>query len=324
MKEVNTTKHIPVLFTETLHGLNLSSGKVAVDATLGGGGHASAILREVLPKGRLIALDTDREAIERFVQEKDKKSVEKVALADKSLVLVHGNYSELGAILDKEGIQKVDAILADLGFSSDQIESGARGFSFQEEGPLDMRLNQEGELTAQKIVNTFSSKEIESILRTYGDEQVGGRIAEAIVAFRTEAPIRTTVELARLIEEVYPKGLRYRSKIHPATKTFQALRIFVNQEFFHLEKFLTQAVDRLAGGGRLAIITFHSGEDKRVKQFFRERAMGCICPPNFPVCRCHKKSVIKILTKKPIEASKEEQEKNPRSRSAKLRIIEKM
>lgn len=322
MKEV--TKHIPVLFTETLHGLNLSPGKIVVDATLGGGGHASAILREVLPEGRVIALDTDREAIERFVQGKDKKSVEKAALIDKSLVLVHGNYSELGVILDKESIQKVDAILADLGFSSDQIESSARGFSFQEEGPLDMRLNQEGELTAEMIINTFSSKEIESILRTYGDEQVGGRIAEAIVASRDEAPIRTTIELATLIGTVYPKGLRYRSKIHPATKTFQALRIFVNQEFVHLEKFLTQAVDRLAKGGRLAIITFHSGEDKRVKHFFKEQAVGCVCPPNFPVCRCNRKSVIKILTKKSIVAGEEEQKKNPRSRSAKLRIIEKV
>lgn len=324
MKCMAATKHIPVLLQEAVEALHLSPGDTVVDATLGGGGHTVEILKRVLPGGRVIAFDADAAALERFRERRASDTMIEQALADKSLVLVHQNYSCLGGVLESEGVSACDAILADLGFSSDQIEAGERGFSFLESGPLDMRLDQETELTAEKIVNTFSPEDISRILREYGDESESWRIALAIESSRQMKPIATTDELRGIIETAYPRGKRYRMKIHPATKTFQALRIAVNQEFEHLENFLTAALERLRTGGRLAIIAFHSGEDARVKRFFKDKAQGCICPPTFPVCRCDKKPIIKILTKKPITPSEGELKKNPRARSAKLRIIEKL
>lgn len=325
MKEArDTTRHVPVLKTEVIEALALAPGKIVVDATLGGGGHAQAILQEVLSTGALIAIDTDEQAIRRFetVVEKDRQLQQ--AYQEKKLRLVQKNYSELRSVLHQEGIDQVDAILADLGFSSDQIESAERGLSFQEDGPLDMRLNQQEPLTAEKIVNTYSVEELTRILRMYGDEVMAGKIAHAIEKRREEAPLRTTRELRELIEEVYPKKQRFAQKIHPATKTFQALRIAVNREYEHLEQFLKDSMNALKPGGRLVIITFHSGEDRIVKQFFREQATGCVCPPEFPVCRCGQVPQLRILTKKPIIASEEEKKVNPRARSAKVRVAEKV
>lgn len=321
MKE---TKHIPVLLVETIEGLYLEKGDIVVDATLGGGGHATAMLRAVLPTGKVIALDADREALDRFAQLVHSDTVLRQASEEERLVLIQSNYSELEAVLDRLGVGTVDAILADLGFSSDQIEEAARGFSFQEDGPLDMRLDRGTAVTARDIVNTYTEEALARLLSEYGDEGEGRCLSKAIVEKRREAPIETTHELATLIAEAYPKRKRAMMKIHPATKTFQALRIAVNQEFEHLERFLTQAVERLAPEGRLAVIAFHSGEDRRVKQFFRDQARGCVCPPNFPVCRCGRKPKVRILTGRPMIASESEAQENPRARSAKLRILEKM
>ncbi|MDP3957541.1 MAG: 16S rRNA (cytosine(1402)-N(4))-methyltransferase RsmH [bacterium] len=339
MKE---TLHVPVLLQEAVDGLSIQPGAVVVDATLGGGGHTREILKRVLPGGLVIALDADKSALDNFREAAQSDEILMKALAEKSLILVHKNYSSLGGVLEDAGIKAADAIVADLGFSSDQIEDGERGFSFQKSGALDMRLDQGTELTAQIIVNTFPPEEIEKILRNYGDESESRRIAKAIVAAREKKPLVTTDELALLIEDAYPKGKSYRSvrpgslrvrvsesrtqqgRIHPATKTFQALRIAVNQESEHLEKFLGAAVKCLKGGGRLAVITFHSGEDRIVSKFFKKQAQGCICPPGFPVCRCGKMPFLKILTKKPITPSDQEVKDNPRSRSAKLRIVEKL
>lgn len=324
MKSMREALHVPVLLQEAVDGLLIQPGDVVVDATLGGGGHTREILKRVLPNGKVIALDADKSAIDHFREAAQSDKFLVGAIAEKSLILVHKNYSLLGEVLEDVGIEMVDAILADLGFSSDQIETGERGFSFLKGGALDMRLDQETELTAEKIVNTFSFEEIERILREYGDESESRRITKAIVTAREKKPLTTTDELSKIIEDAYPKGKRYRLKIHPATKTFQAIRIAVNQEFEHLKKFLGQATERLRASRRLAVITFHSGEDRIVQQFFKQQAHGCICPPGFPICRCGQKPILKILTKKPITPSIQEGKDNPRSRSAKLRIVEKL
>lgn len=324
MKIMTETKHASVLLKEVVEGLSLRPGMVVVDATLGGGGHTRALLEHILPGGKLVAIDADTQALDRFEVRAQSDVFLKQALADTSLALVHGNYSAIVETLGDAGSEHVDAVLADLGFSSDQIEDGERGFSFQKDGPLDMRLDQTTDLTAEKIVNTCTEKEIEQFLYKYGEESEARRIAEAIVTEREKRPLRTTHDLAALIERVYPRGKRYRLKIHPATKTFQALRIAVNQEGEHLVTFLSQAVKCLNVGGRLAVITFHSGEDRIVKQFFRDASQGCICPPNFPVCRCEQTPTIRLITRKPIVPSEQERHTNPRARSAKLRIIEKL
>lgn len=318
------TKHLSVLLQEAVEALHLSPGDTVVDATLGGGGHTVEILKRVLPGGRVISIDADMDALDRFRERAESDAMLKQALADRSLTLVHGNYSRLGGMLEDEGVGECDAILADLGFSSDQIEAGERGLSFISSGPLDMRLDRSTELTAATLTNTLPAEELSQIIRDYGDESESWRIAQAIEASRQTKPITTTDELREIIEAAYPRGKRHRMKIHPATKTFQALRIAVNREFEHLETFLAAAVERLKTGGRLAVIAFHSGEDTLVKRFFKDKARGCICPPEFPVCRCDKKSIIRILTKKPIIPSEAELKENPRARSAKLRIIEKL
>lgn len=318
------TKHTSVLLQETVDGLFLKSGSVVVDATLGGGGHTRELLRRVLPSGTVIALDTDRSALDMFQKSIVPGDIVYQALQDGHLLLVQSNYSAIDEVLEKYHIEHVDAILADLGFSSDQIEAPERGLSFMLDGPLDMRLNRDTDLTAEKIVNTFSQEEIEKILRDFGEETESRRITRMIVSEREKKMFTATSELRMLIENVYPKSKRFKMKIHPATKTFQALRIAVNQELYHLEQFLKQAEKRLKKGGRIAVITFHSGEDRVVKQFWKERASGCICPPGFPVCRCGKMPQIKILTKKPLLPTEEEKKKNVRARSAKLRIAEKI
>ncbi|MFZ2299768.1 MAG: 16S rRNA (cytosine(1402)-N(4))-methyltransferase RsmH [Candidatus Moraniibacteriota bacterium] len=318
------TRHRPVLLQEAVKALCLKSGDTVVDATLGGGGHARAILSRILPGGRVIAIDADETALVRFRDFAQADETVRQALADKSLTLVHENYSSLGGVLEREGVGRCDAILADLGFSSDQIEAGERGFSFLRSGPLDMRLDRTTGLTAENIVNAYSPEEISRILRDYGEESESWRIAQAIVAARALGPIATTDELRAIVGNAYPAGKRRRMKIDPATKTFQALRIAVNREFEHLEAFLAAAIERLKSGGRLAVIAFHSGEDALVKRCFKDKAQGCICPPQFPVCRCGRKPLVKILTKKPIVPSEKEVAENPRARSAKMRIIERL
>lgn len=295
-------------------GLNLKNGDIVVDATLGGGGHASAILDEIGKDGKLIGIDLDSRAIKGF---KNKSTG--------SAILVHDNFANLECILSDLGIEKVDAILADLGFSSDQMEDVDRGFSFQKDAELDMRLDQAAGLTAKDIVNNYDEKDLERIIRDYGEEKFYKNIAKKICQARRIKEVRTTKELAEIIISAIPGKyqLRGKQKIHPATRTFQAIRIETNKELENLEKFLRISIDALKPGGRLAVISFHSLEDRIVKNMFRENARGCICPPVLPVCRCKHKPALKILTKKPIVPSEREISDNPRSRSAKLRIAEK-
>ena len=255
MQYMEATKHIPVLLQEAVEALDLKPGAVVVDATLGGGGHSRALLERVLPGGRVIALDADPQALERLRRQAAADQRLRQALANRSLLLVHENYSHLGGVLEQAGVVSCDAILADLGFSSDQILAGQRGFSFLEDGPLDMRLDQRTATTAAEIANTFSVQELARILRDYGDESEARRIALAIESFRRTKPIATTEELRGIIEKAYPKGKRYGKKIHPATKTFQALRIAVNQELEALSRGLEAVVPYLKVGGRLCVIS---------------------------------------------------------------------
>ncbi len=310
---MNNTRHIPVLLQETLNGLQASPGSVVVDATFGGGGHSQAILEAVGPQGKVIGLDRDASALARYQAEE---------IVPDNLVLIHANYSELKEALAHNGIEMVNAIMADLGFSSDQIETPERGLSFLLEGPLDMRLDQTQTQTAEQLINTLDVSGLARIFRLYGEEAEALKIAKVIARARAEKPLTTTTELADLVAKVHPR--KKANAAHPATKIFQALRIAVNQEHEHLVRFLESAADTLAPGGRLAVISFHSGEDRIVKQFFAEAEKKCICPREFPVCRCEKKATLKVVSKKGIRPSDDEIANNPRARSAVLRIAEKV
>lgn len=318
---MDETKHVPVLLGETIQGLKLEKGDVVVDATLGGGGHAGAILDRILPGGMLIAFDVDEQAIERFERRIRKNVLWKEAFELGKIMLIRRNFSELDEALSELCIESVSAILADLGFSSDQMEDANRGFSFRDDGPLDMRLDRRERVTAAMIVNEWSESSIRSALEVYADERFAKRIARAIVERRSKQYFRNTADLAETIADVVPQRS---GGSHPATKTFQAIRMAVNSEYDVLERFLNGAIGRLEQGGRLAIISFHSGEDRKVKQKFREDAGGCICPKDFPVCRCGKMPLLKLITTRPIVPSREECAKNPRARSARLRITEKL
>lgn len=309
------TIHKPVLLKESIEGLNLKEGSVVVDATLGGGGHASEILKIIGKSGKLIAIDQDSEAIENF-KNKLPSEVDNVLVAK-------DNFSNLQNILGGVRILAVDAILADLGYSSIQLEDKTRGMSFLDDSELDMRLDRDAAVTAKQIINEYSGKDLERILKDFGEEKFARIIAKKIVEQRKLKMIETTGELVEIISEAVPEKFKY-GKIHPATKTFQALRIETNRELEVLEKFVPQAIDALETGGRLAIISFHSLEDRIVKNIFRENARGCICPPDFPKCLCGQVPKIKIITKKPIVPTDSEIQGNPRSRSAKLRICEKL
>jgi len=321
---MEATKHIPVLLEEVIDGLRLKEGDIVVDATLGGGSHTLALLRQVLPTGKVISFDMDAQAIDRFLRRIENDEVAKQAYKDGHLVIVHENFAHIGAALDRLGIESVRGIMADLGFSSDQIEEPKRGLSFTHEGALDMRLNQDDILTAEEVIRRYSEERLAEIFSLYGDEPKAKRIARRITTERKRKPIQTTIELATIIEEVFSGAERRMLGIHPATRVFQALRIEVNREFERLSAFLSDGVTRLEPGGRIAVIAFHSGEDRIVKEFFRTESKGCICPPNFPECRCGKKPRLKVVTGKPIGASVEEEKRNTRSRSAKLRIAEKI
>lgn len=302
--------HVPVLLEQCISGLNIREDGIYVDGTAGGGGHSSAIAACLGSSGRLISLDRDPDAV--------KAASERLSVY-KNAQVVHSNYSQLREVLDRLGIEKVDGILMDLGVSSFQLDEEARGFSYHADAPLDMRMSKEG-MSAADIVNTFSEQQLAKIIFEYGEEKFSRRIASNIAAARAEAPIETTLQLADIIRNSVPQKAR-REK-NPCKKTFQAIRIAVNGEFDHLSKGLDDAFYSLKPGGRLAVITFHSLEDRIVKQRFAGWCRGCTCPPDFPQCVCGNKPQGKLINRKPIEADQKELERNNRSRSAKLRIIE--
>ncbi len=305
-------QHIPVLLQEVLTGLALRPGGRYLDATVGGGGHAAAILAATGPDGRLLGLDRDLEAAERAAQ--------RLAGFGTRAQIVHASYVRLSETAEQAQILPLDGVLFDLGFSSWQVDDPRRGFSFRQDGPLDMRFDRIGEdETAAGLVNTLTETALADILWRYGEEPRSRRIAAAIVAAR---PIRSTQQLADVI--LAAVGRAARERIHPATCTFQALRIAVNDELAGLESALPQAVASLKSGGRLAVITFHSLEDRIVKQFFKAATGVCTCPPNVPVCTCGRQAQVQLVTRKPLTPSAAEIQANPRSRSAKLRVVEKL
>ena len=305
-------KHYSVMLNECMEALAIRPDGVYVDGTAGGAGHSREIARRLDPKkGRLIALDRDPEAV--------KTASER--LAGLPAVVVKANYSEIRSVLESLEVKKVDSVLLDLGVSSYQLDNGNRGFSYHQDAPLDMRMSSEG-MSAKDVVNEYSYEQLAKIIFEYGEEKFARSIASNIVKARENAPIETTFELAELIKASVPQ--RVRREKNPCKKTFQAIRIEVNNELGHLDKALDEAFDCLAPGGRLAVITFHSLEDRLVKQRFRSFETGCICPPEFPVCVCGRKPRAKAVTRKPIEPSRRELEENNRSRSAKLRVTEKI
>jgi 16S rRNA (cytosine1402-N4)-methyltransferase len=302
-------EHIPVLLQEVLAGLNVRPGGRYIDATLGAGGHATGILRASAPNGELLGLDADPEAVA-FAAEQLRP------FGDRSIVRAW-NFRHLSIVAIRQGFEQVDGILMDLGLSSRQLADAQRGFSFSQEGPLDMRMDPSSGATAAELVNSLSEPELAQILWEYGEERYARRIARMIVANR---PMRTTGQLADLVAQAIGR----REKIHPATRTFQALRIAVNQELVALDEALPQACDLLQPGGRLAVIAFHSLEDRLVKRFYQRESRDCICPPEAPFCVCEHQATLRIITRKPIRPSEAEVEANPRSRSARLRVAERL
>lgn len=321
---MEATRHIAVLAEEVLDGLHLKKGGKAIDATLGGGGHTLLMQAAVGSEGMILSLDMDVEAIARFETRAQADSYLREEMAAGRLRVAHANFSEVAHVAEEADMSGVDAVFADLGYSSDQIDDESRGLSFMKDGPLDMRLDRQSEKTAEFIVNTWSEANLARLFSEAGDEECASSIARAIVKRRVERTFSGTLELAQMIERSIPARIRAKRKTHPATKVFQALRIAVNDEFGSLESFLAQAVDLLAPGGRIGIISFHSGEDRIVKRFFQREAKGCECPPNFPVCVCGKTPRLRIITTDPIVPGEEEKLENPRARSAKLRIAERI
>ena len=306
--------HVSVLLEECLEGLNIKPDGIYVDGTLGGAGHSSQIAAR-LTTGRLIGIDRDPVALtaagKRLEPYKDR------------VTLVHSNFCEMASVLNELGISGVDGILLDLGVSSPQLDDGQRGFSYMADAPLDMRMNSEDVLDAGIVVNTWSQEELRRILYTYGEERYAPQIASAICRRREEKTIETTLELVDIIRSAMPPAA-LREKQHPAKRSFQAIRIAVNDELGSVEKVMTDAIPLLNPGGRLAVITFHSLEDRIVKTAMAAASKGCTCPPSFPVCVCGKKPQVKLISRKPIVAGDAELEVNPRSRSAKLRVCEKL
>jgi 16S rRNA (cytosine1402-N4)-methyltransferase len=302
--------HIPVLLDETIEGLQARRGGYFVDCTVGLGGHAAAILEKISPSGRFLGIDADPEAIH--------ASRDKLRDYGEAVTLVNDNFVNLEAICRRYHFHPVDGILFDLGVSSLQLDTAERGFSFRLDAPLDMRFDIKQELTASDIVNTFSEQELAQLIEKYGEERHSRQIARNIVQNR---PIATTLGLVRLIEQILGSK---RAKIHPATRTFMALRIAVNSELQNLESALEQTINLLRSGGRLVVISYHSLEDRIVKQFMRRAASSCLCPPGTVVCRCGHVPTLKLISRKVIKPSSLEIESNPRSRSAKLRIAERL
>lgn len=318
------TRHIPVLLDEVIEAMDLQKGDAVVDATLGGGGHTRAILSHVLPGGRVVAFDADERAIERFRHSAEADAILREAMEKGSLAVVGENFSRIAETLRSLGMVQADAILADFGFSSDQLDDPERGFSFRADGPLDMRLDGRTERTAADIVNGWDDEALAKLFRDYGDEPKAWKIAQAIVARRNVKPFSKTSELAETVSGCFSDVERRKMGIHPATKVFQAIRIEVNGELSAIGTFLREGISILGEGGRIAVITFHSGEDALVKRMFAEMSRGCVCPAEFPKCVCGQKAVIRTLSPKFIVPSAKEISKNPRSRSAKLRVAEKL
>ena len=306
--------HVSVLLDECIQALNIKPDGIYVDGTLGGAGHSSQIAAR-LTTGRLIGIDRDPKAL--------KAAGERLAPYADRVTLVHSNFSQLDEVLENLGIEGVDGILLDLGVSSPQLDEAERGFSYMADAPLDMRMNSEDSLTAHEVVNTWPKEELRRILYEYGEERYAPQIAAAIERRRAEKPIATTLELVDVIRSAMPPAA-LREKQHPAKRSFQAIRIAVNDELGAVGRVLEVAVPKLNKKGRLAIITFHSLEDRLVKNGMAANAKGCTCPPNFPVCICGNKPKVKLISKKPIVSGSEELERNPRARSAKLRVCEKL
>jgi 16S rRNA (cytosine1402-N4)-methyltransferase len=307
--------HEPVLLHEVLAALRPATGGTYVDLTLGLGGHAEAILEASSPDGRVLGIDRDGDALAR--------ATARLARFGDRFVPVHGDHREIGALLHGAAVFTVDGILGDLGLSSMQLDEPARGFSFQADGPLDMRMDPTAGPTAADLVATLSEAELRRILKVYGEEMLAGRIARALVLRRAKSPVRRTSDLAQIVERVAgPRARAYR--IHPATRTFQALRIAVNGEIDGLETLVQDAVSFLRKGGRLAVVSFHSLEDRAIKRAMRSLAERCICPPGLPVCGCGRENLVRLVSTRAIRPTSEEIDRNPRSRSARMRVVERI
>lgn len=308
-------QHKSVLLQECIDALNIRPDGIYLDGTLGGAGHSSQIARRLTEGGRLIGVDRDRTALA--------AAKERLAPYADRVTLVHSNFAEIDAILDSLGIPAVDGMLFDLGVSSPQLDDASRGFSYMADAPLDMRMDKDDALTAGEVVNTWPQGELRRILYDYGEERYAPQIAAAICRAREKTPVETTLELVDIIRSAMP-AQALREKQHPAKRSFQAIRIAVNDELGAVSRMMQAAVGRLNPGGRLAVITFHSLEDRIVKSEMQQAARGCTCPPEFPVCVCGKKPLVKLVTRKPIVSGPAELEENPRARSAKLRVAEKL
>ncbi len=308
-----TFEHRPVLLNETIDSLRVKADGIYVDGTLGGGGHAYELCGRLGPEGRLVGIDQDEDAVA--------AATERLAPYRDRVTIVRSNYEQMEDVLDGLGIGKVDGIYLDLGVSSFQFDTAERGFSYREDAPLDMRMDRRQELTAADVVERYDEEDLVRIIRDYGEEKFARQIARQIVRRRREAPVKTTGQLAEIIKEAIPMKMRAEGG-HPARRTFQALRIEVNRELEVLDSSIDAMIGRLKPQGRLSVITFHSLEDRIVKNRFRENENPCICPPDFPVCMCGRKSKGKVITRRPVVPAAEEIEANRRSRSAKLRTFE--
>jgi 16S rRNA (cytosine1402-N4)-methyltransferase len=304
-----------VLLQESVEALNIKPDGIYADGTLGGGGHSYRICERLGNNGKLIGIDQDSNAIAAAAQ--------RLKEYESKVIFVNDNFANIKSILDKVEMNAIDGAIMDLGVSSHQLDEGQRGFSYQHDAPLDMRMDRRNTLTAKSIVNEYSEEEIRKIIFEYGEEKWAKRIANFIVQHRQTAPIETTGELVEIIKRAVPAGAR-RDGPHPAKRTFQAIRIAVNDELGILETAIRDFVDVLKVGGRLAIITFHSLEDRIVKQTYNSLSSGCECPPQFPICICNKKPIVKLVNRKPRLPSEQELEENPRARSSKLRVLEKL
>jgi 16S rRNA (cytosine1402-N4)-methyltransferase len=309
-------KHIPVMLPQVIGYLNCIPGKIYVDCTVGGSGHARAICKKIIPGGIFIGIDQDLDAVRNA-----KKILTPLNL---TIHLFHDNFIHLPELLQQLKIDAVDGILLDLGISLHQLESSARGFSFNKDEPLDMRMNITSGTTAEDLINGMEEKNLKKIFYNFGEERWAGQIAKRIVTQRRRKPIRSSRELAQIVCDAVPKKISYKQKIHPATRTFMALRIAVNRELEMLDGFMENVADLLNPNGRLCVLSFHSLEDRIVKHRMKALEKGCICPPGLPECVCNKKSLVRILTKKVVRPTKDEVANNPMARSAKLRAVEKI
>ncbi len=309
-------RHVSAMLREAVACLNCRPGGIYVDGTLGGAGHARAICRQIIPGGKLIGIDQDRDAIA------NARNLLEAFAPD--VHLYHGNFVHLPEYLLELHIDEVDGILLDLGLSQHQLESSGRGFSFQKEEPLDMRMDIRSSTTAADLVNNLEERELVRIFKDLGEERWSKRIADAIVAERSRGKLQTSRQLAEVVRSAIPRKAAARQKIHPATRVFMALRIAVNRELERLETFLGTALDYLAPGGRICVLSFHSLEDRMVKRRFRELARGCVCPPDLPVCACGRQPQVRLVTRKALRPSPQEVERNPMARSTRLRAVEKL